>query len=63
MQREKYQVDLLIVQILRERRSNIDDHRVVATTDQRPMHCGASPERDIALSGLSTHQHPDAGMG
>ena len=43
VQREKHQVDLPVVQILREHRSDIDGHRVVATTDQRPIHCSARP--------------------
>src|SRR5580765_3195356 len=63
VQREKYQADLLVAQILSERRSDIDGHCVVATMDQRPMHRGARPERHIALSRSPPHQHPDAGAG
>src|SRR3954470_20532493 len=63
MQREKRQVDLLITQVLRERRSYIDGHRIVPTTNQRSMDRSACPERYLALSRLSSHQYPDAGRG
>src|SRR5678816_3145057 len=63
MQCEKHQADHLVAQLLSERRSDIDGHRVVTATDQRQLVRTARTERYLALRRLSTHQHYDVGAG